>query len=577
MITLRKSAALTLSVLMLAGCSEKTPEQPATAPAPVAASDPATTIYANGNIITVNEQHPTAEAVAVRDGKILAVGSQVEVETAAGDNTTLKDLQGHTLLPGFIDGHGHITYTNQLQLSANIASPPVGQVEDINGLVAALKAHQQAYPQSPWVVGFGYDDSLMTEKRHPTRAELDQVSTELPVAVTHVSGHLMSCNSRCLEFIGINADTANPAGGIIRRQAGSSEPDGVLEETAMYIAMKAMPAPDLALLVKLMAKTQRDYASYGITTVQDGAASSETIGLLKATAQQGGLYLDVVAYPHNSIGLEGMKKHPPSKTYDNGFRVGGIKLTLDGSPQGKTAWLTKPYFHPPHGQAEGYVGYPSMTDEQVQEYVNYAYSNNIQLLAHANGDAASDQMLKTTRAAREQFGDADRRAVMIHAQTVREDQIDGMLEEGIIPSYFVAHTFYWGDWHRDSVFGEERASRISPLRSSTDKGLRYTIHNDTPVVPADMMRLLWTAVNRVTRSGKVLGTEQRATVMEGIRGMTIDGAYQFFEEDSKGSIEVGKRADLIVLDQNPLETDPMLIKDIAILETIKDGNTVFSR
>jgi predicted amidohydrolase YtcJ len=184
-------------------------------------------------------------------------------------------------------------------------------------------------------------------------------------------------------------------------------------------------------------------------------------------------------------------------------------------------------------------------------------------------------MINAVAAASEKFGKADRRPVMIHAQTAREDQIDRMIEEGIVPSYFVAHTFYWGDWHRDSVFGVERASRISPLRSSTDKGLRHTIHNDTPVVPANMMRLLWTAVNRITRSGKVLGEAQRATVMEGIKAMTLDGAYQFFEEDSKGSIEAGKRADLVILDKNPMKVDPIDIKDIAILETIKDGETVF--
>jgi predicted amidohydrolase YtcJ len=153
-----------------------------------------------------------------------------------------------------------------------------------------------------------------------------------------------------------------------------------------------------------------------------------------------------------------------------------------------------------------------------------------------------------------------------------------MLEEGIVPSYFVAHTFYWGDWHRDSVLGEKRASRISPLRSSADKDLPFTIHNDTPVVPADMMRLLWTAVNRVvTRSGKVLGKEQRATVMEGIRAMTLDGAYQNFEENSKGSLETGKRADLVILDRNPLKVEPMAIKDILVLETIKDGETIYRR
>ena len=250
---------------------------------------------------------------------------------------------------------------------------------------------------------------------------------------------------------------------------------------------------------------------------------------------------------------------------------------LDGSPQGKTAWLTKPYLHPPHGQNETYVGYATLKDEQVQAYIEQAFESNTPLLAHANGDAAADQLINAITLANQKFGKEDRRSVMIHAQTVRDDQIDAMLEQGITPSYFSAHTFYWGDWHRDSVFGAERASRISPLRTSADKGLRYTTHNDTPIVPPDMMRLMWASVNRVTRSGKVLGEAQRATQMEALRSITIDAAHQYFEEESKGSISVGKIADFVILDNNPLNVKPMNIKDIQILKTIKNGEVIYSK
>lgn len=565
-------AIAALYIALIAVRSWGAADQP---PATVAA--PTTTVYVNGDIITVNDKQPSAEAVAVRDGTILAVGSRSVVESAAGDNVRFRDLEGRALLPGFIDSHGHITYVNQLQLSANLASPPVGTAKTIADVIALLRAHQQKFPEAPWIIGFGYDDSLLAENRHPTRDDLDKVSTELPVAITHVSGHLMACNSRCLELAGITAATGDPAGGVIRRRAGTREPDGVLEETAMYTLMGVMPTLDRAEQVALMAGTQRYYASYGITTVQDGAVTADGLAMLQAAADGGKLYLDVVSYPHQSMSLEGVKQYPPSPTYRSHYRIGGIKVHLDGSPQGKTAWLTRPYLHPPHGQPDDYVGYPTLTDEQLQAFVDYAFENDIQLLAHANGDAAADQMIKAVAAANRKFGRGDRRPVMIHAQTVREDQIDRMLEEGIVPSYFASHTFFWGDWHRDSVFGEERAARISPLRSSADKGLRYTIHNDTPVVPPDMLRLLWAAVNRVTRSGQVLGEAQRATVMEGIRALTLDGAYQYFEEASKGSIEPGKRADFVILDRNPLKVDPMEIVDIAVLETIKDGDTVFRR
>ena len=238
----------------------------------------------------------------------------------------------------------------------------------------------------------------------------------------------------------------------------------------MYLLMEVIPTADRALQAKLLEQTQRYYASYGLTTIQEGAVQREGLEVLQAAADAGKLYLDVVSFPHQSMSLEGVRQFPPSSSYRNHYRVGGIKVHLDGSPQGKTAWLSEPYFHPPHGQPDDYAGYPTLTDEELQSFVDYAFENEVPLLAHANGDAAADQMLNAAKVARERFGPADRRPVMIHAQTVREDQLQRMVEEGVIPSYFVAHTFFWGDWHRDSVLGKERAARISPLRSSAGAG-----------------------------------------------------------------------------------------------------------
>jgi predicted amidohydrolase YtcJ len=177
--------------------------------------------------------------------------------------------------------------------------------------------------------------------------------------------------------------------------------------------------------------------------------------------------------------------------------------------------------------------------------------------------------------ANDTLGFKDRRTVMIHAQTARDDQIESMKTQGVIPSYFVAHTFYWGDWHRDSVFGEERAMRISPLKSTLDAGVLFTIHNDAPIVPPDMMRLVWTAVNRQTRTGEILGKAERVAPMEALKAMTINAAYQAFEDDKKGSLEVGKLADLTILSDNPLTIAPIKIKDIRVLETFKEGELIF--
>lgn len=566
---LRLSSAIAVALFLIA-CTEPAEQTSVSAP-----KDAATDLYHNGPIVTMNSEGSTAQAVAVRDGEILAVGSMADVESAAGDNVTLKDLAGKTLLPGLIDAHGHISYTSLNLASANVSSPPVGPAKTVDDVIRLLKDHANKSSPDGWISGWGYDDSLLADKRHPTREDLDKVSVTQPVMIRHVSGHFASCNSKCLELASITSETADPAGGIIRRIAGGTEPDGVLEESAMMTLFAVVPRADQETRLKLITATQDYYAKYGITTVQDGAVSPDEIEVMREASARQLLYLDVVAFPYAPYMGDRLPEFPASLDYQKHFRVGGFKLVLDGSPQGKTAWLTKAYLHPPHGQEDGYKGYATLTDEQVQTYVDQAFSSETPLLAHANGDAAADQLINAVKSGNKKFGKADRRSVMIHAQTVREDQIDAMLEVGIMPSYFSAHTFYWGDWHRDSVFGVERASRISPLRSSADKGLRYTTHNDTPIVPPDMMRLVWASANRITRSGAVLGAEQRATVYESLKSITIDAAHQYFEENRKGSITAGKIADFVVLSDNPLTVDPMTIKDIAVLQTIKDGVIVY--
>jgi len=266
-----------------------------------------------------------------------------------------------------------------------------------------------------------------------------------------------------------------------------------------------------------------------------------------------------------------------SRSYSNHLRVGGAKLNLDGSPQGRTAWMTKPYFKPPPGQKDDYLGYPAMTDEQAIGYVDKAFANGWQILAHVSGDAAIDQFIKAVRAAEKKYGMADRRPVAIHAHTARLDQLEAFKELGIMPSFFPMHTFYWGDWHRDTVFGPERGANISPTGWALERGMIFTSHHDAPVAKPDSMRVLDATVNRVTRSGQVLGPQQRVSPLVGLKAQTIWSAYQHFEEKTKGSIEVGKLADFVVLDQNPLTVDPLKIAGIKVLETIKEGATVYHR
>jgi predicted amidohydrolase YtcJ len=394
----------------------------------------------------------------------------------------------------------------------------------------------------------------------------------------HVSGHLVSLNSAALAAVGLDADSPDPAGGVIRRRAGTSEPNGVLEETAaIAVLARVMGAGAAEAFPEELQRALALHASYGVTTVQDGASSPEFVGGLRAIAQHEALPLDVAAYLHiNALPLDApLETLGYTREYENGVRIAGVKFTLDGSPQGRTAWLTEPYAAGPPGAGADYVAYPSIDPARYKAQVARLLDAGVPVIAHANGDAAIDLMIEGVATA---IGDErpDHRAVTIHAQLAREDQLDAMRELGIVPSFFAAHPFFWGDWHRIS-FGDARASRISPLRSASDRGLAYTIHNDAPVVPPDVMLLLEIAVTRATRSGYVLGEEQRVDFEEALHAVTLGAAYAYFEEDRKGSITPGKQADLVVLARDPRTVAASEIGEIEVLETFARGRSVFAR
>lgn len=543
---------------------------------------PADAIYAGGPIVTVNELQPQAEAIAVRGGRIVAVGYRDEVMKLKGDKTRVVDLAGRTLVPGFIDPHGHVFNTGLQAVSANLLPKPDGEVNDIATLQATLKAwagqNEKMVKQYGWILGFGYDDAQLKEGRHPTRDDLDQVSRDLPVVIVHQSSHLGSMNSKALELLGITASTQDPQGGVIRRKPGGREPDGVLEEASFF-------GPVFTLLSKLSPDANKAlfkagttlYKSFGYTTAQEGRASANSVATTNAVAKAGQLDIDVVAYPDIAVDPGLIKAPLLSRTYANRFRIGGAKVTLDGSPQGKTAWLTKPYFKAPDGQPADYRGYAQFKDEQVNGFVDLAFRNGWQLLAHVNGDAAADQFIAAVRLARQKHGMTDIRPVAIHAQAARSDQVEAFKALGVIPSFFPMHTFYWGDWHRDSVLGPERAANISPTAWALERGMIFTSHHDAPVAMPDPMRVISATANRTTRSGQVLGASQRTTPLVALKAHTLWSAYQHFEEKSKGSLEVGKLADFAVLDGNPLTVDPAKIADIKVMETIKEGRSVYRR
>ena len=536
-------------------------------------------LYLGGTILTMAGAEPTyAEAVAVRDGLITFVGSETDALSIRGPDTTVHDLEGRTMLPGFIDAHGHLKNVGFQSLAADLLPPPDGDVGSIALLQEKLRTWGQGDISTKlgWLIGFGYDDAQLAEKRHPNRDDLDAVSSDRPIFVIHQSGHLYVANTVLLELAGITAATEDPAGGHVRRRADSREPNGILEETALLPILDVFPKIDQAGQRTMVMKGIEAYTRFGFTTAQEGRAFPQDIDLYIAMAEADELSIDIVAYPDYWLARDKVADSP-WLDWERGsrFRIGGVKGNLDGSPQGKTAWLTEPYFVPPEGQETDYRGYPMLDEEQALAMFDDAYANGWQIINHANGDAAIDQLIRAVRAATERHGAADRRTVGIHSQVIRKDQLDDYKELGIIPSFFGMHTFYWGDWHRESVLGPDRAAGISPARSALDRGMIYTQHHDAPVALPSSIAILATQVNRTTRSGSVLGPDQRVSTLDALRSITINAAYQYFEEDRKGSIEVGKLADLVILSANPLKMAPEELWGLEVLETIKEGETVY--
>lgn len=543
-------------------------------------SDPALVadaIYVGGSIVTVNDLQPSAEALAVKDGKILAVGAKADIEKAhKGERTRIVDLAGKALLPGFIDGHAHAQQFGGQAVGANLLAPPDGGVHTIDDVVARLEAFAASpdAERTGWIFGVGYDDALLG--RHPTRADLDRVSTTVPVMATHISGHFAAVNTLALKTIGYDATTPNPEGGVIRREADGKTPNGVLEELA------AIPH----MLVALTPTTQegKDYflkrglelaKSFGYTTANEGRMFGPMHAVMEDAAKRGLLDIDFIGWM-DYTGRSALDKGF-STSYSDHYRLGGLKVTLDGSPQGRTAWRTAPYLIPPDGQPAGYMGYPAIPDtEQVEAYFDEAYTKGWPVKVHANGDAAVDQLFAALKPVIAEHGVKPGQVILIHGQFIRPDQVQQLKSLGIFPSMFPMHTFYWGDWY-EQIVGPEQAARISPMRSILSTGLHATSHTDAPVALPNLMQVAWATVNRTSRSGAVVGPDERVTPYEAMKMITLWGAEQFGEEATKGSLEPGKLADMVVLSENPLTIDPTRINTIVVLETLKEGKTVYKR
>jgi hypothetical protein len=572
-----------LAAVIFSGCKENSQSKASESEDNTAIAKPYAlnqTIYYGGDIITMAGDSPSyLEAVVVREGRILFTGTKADAMQRFEGKANEVDLKGKTMLPGFIDAHAHFSNFSSQAIGAQILPPPDAGANNIDAIISILKEWNTPENRAltGWIFGAGFDDSVLEEKRFPTKHDLDKVSTEFPIMIIHISGHFAVVNSKGLELLNINSDTENPEGGLIRRENGN-EPNGVLEELAAipYYAKALTPLTNEASET-FFESGQNMALSFGYTTAQEGRAMLENHAFLAAKAEENKLKLDVVSYVDYMFVDTLMNTKWNSKKYDKKYRIGGMKLTLDGSPQGRTAWRTQPYLLPPDGAKEGYLGYPAIPQDSVLENLyRKGFANDWHIQTHATGDAAMDQMIRAMRKVTAEFEKKDRRNVLIHGQYVREDQLDAYKELDIIASLFPLHTFYWGDWHKE-IIGEELGNKISPTRTALNKGLRLTIHTDAPVALPNLMRMVGITVERKSRSGKVIGADEKLTPYEALKGITEWSAYQHFEEDTKGTIEAGKLADLVILDKNPLKAAEADIKDIVVLETIKEGTSVYKK
>ena len=561
-----------------------------------ASADTADVFYVGGDIVTM--RGPTAEyaeSLAVRDGKILFVGPRVDGEKIVGPATQVVDLGGKALLPGFIDTHGHFVYFGKNLVDANLFG-----CTGVDDLVARMRQQAERTPADGWIVGFGYQARALEEGRPPTSEELDRISADRPVMVVDSSGHLGAANAAAFRAAGITADTPDPTGGMFARKADGKTLAGPMEETALNAVRRKRPPFTGELAARAITGAAEVWASHGQTTAMEAGLGlgNDDIGIVLNAIDQKLLPIDLylaakdsalddtlaasyaVASQYNPKAggiVEKLRAARPDldTRYVNRVRLGGVKFWLDGSLD--TAWFTQPYTQNPPGKSGAFAGYRQIPDEVLDAVFEKYWPTDLQIHMHMNGDAAADQALAAIAKAIEKHGMHDHRPVFVHATWLRPDQIEKMKACGAIPSFLTAGIIPGGD-AVVKLWGPERSAGAMASRTFLRAGLPFTYSHDAPVSPVpSILALVDAGVNRLSGTGKVVGPDETVAPYDALRAVTATAAYQLKEERTKGTLEAGKLADLVILDRNPLAVERTTIKDITVLETIKEGRTVYRR
>jgi predicted amidohydrolase YtcJ len=528
-------------------------------------------VFVNGEVITVDQENKVVQAVAVRGNRIVAVGSNQDVLGFIGEGTEVIDLQGKTLLPGFIDAHLHLVLYGLHQLAISCKQDHLHSIDDI---LAEIRNKAAETPKGEWVRCWGFNEIKVREKRYPTIEELDAITTDHPIFISRACGHICMVNSKALELAGIKEDTPDPAGGVIER-----DPKGKL--TGRLIEAANMNMVDVAKyseeeLKRAMKIASDHFLAAGITSVHEaGTFGPDTFRLMQQAVQARDIRVRVYAMicslnnSHDFVDKM-VKAGVLTGTGDDRFKIGPAKLFIDGSSSGPTIATRQPYTSNPNNSGILYY-----SEEEIYQILGDAHKKGYQITVHAQGDRAIEMYLNCVAKALEEAPRENHRHRIEHAGISMPDLQKRMKELGIIPIPNPPFPYEYGEIYVDN-YGE-RVNYMYPVRDFIDEGIIAAGGSDAPVTDYNPLLGIHVAVNRKSQSGLSIGKNQSVSVLEAIKLYTWNGAYASFEENIKGSIEVGKLADLVVLNDSILNIDQTKIKEVKVELTMVDGEILYRK
>jgi len=518
----------------------------------------------NANIITIAPGQPQAEAVAIKNGKFVAVGSTSELHSLIGSNTHVMDLKGQTVVPGFIDAHLHLLESGILHVQAVDCD-----LRSINTIQAALTERAGQTPSGEWVQGFKFDDTKTAEHRWLTRADLDKVTIDHPVYVVHRGGHSFFVNSKAFELAGIDKYTPDPPGGKFERDTVTGELTGIVQERAAEVFQQLLPPTTAEDRRAGLRKICQMFNAAGLTSVHDAYTTNLDLQTYQEGLADGDLTLRVyalMAFAHfGALRDAGVR----TGLGNEHLRIGGIKLIADGAIAGRNAWLTQPY----EGSDADY-GIRAISPEELEDQVLQIHRAGFQVCTHANGDAAIEMTLAAYEKALAAYPRPNARPRIEHCTLVNQSILKRMKSLGAIATPFCTYVYYHGE--KMKYYGEERLRWMFAQRSFIDHGIISTGSTDYVPGPYEPLLGIQSCVTRTDSDGNLWGANQKISVREALKLYTLHGAYASFEENLKGSIEAGKLADLTVLGADPTVVDPYTIKDIPVNLTMVGGRVVHS-